>query len=268
MSYSPLASVAGFIHVCAHRGHSVAAPENTLPAFEAAVTLGATVLEIDVVLTRDDEIVLMHDEILDRTTNGKGRVSDHVLAAIKQLDAGAWFDPKFGGTMVPTLAEVIDFARAKEVGLLIEIKERLRSGLIRERLGQRLTEMRAENEVLVISFDHVSLVRLREAFPALRTELITHARHLDLAVLAKQADAASVSIEWNMFHPDDARALHEAGIGVRVSLPRPERLAARSAYGFDDEARVVEHLSAGLIDVLLNDDVAIARKLVDAAKVV
>ena len=268
MPYAPLASEAGFIHACAHRGHSIAAPENTIPAFQAAIDVGATALEIDVVLTRDGEIVLMHDEILDRTTSGKGRVGDRDLAAIRKLDAGNWFDPKFSGTRVPTLAEVIDFARDANVGLLIEIKERVEPEKIRARLGRLLTEMRAEGDALVISFDHVSLVRLREAFPKVRTELITHARHVDIAGLARRAGAASVSIEWNMFHPDDAHALHDAEIGVRVSMQRPERVAFRRAHGFDDEARVVEHLSAGLIDVLLNDDVAFARKLVDAAKVV
>lgn len=265
MSFSPLASEAGFIHVCAHRGHSVAAPENTIPAFRAGVDAGATVLEIDVVLTRDDEIVLLHDEILDRTTNATGQAGNLDLAAIRALDAGAWFDPKFAGTRVPTLVETLDFAREAGVGLLIEIKERQRPERILERLGTLLTEKRAEGDVLVISFDHVSLRRLREVFPALRTEIITHARHVDIPEVARSAGAASVSIEWNMFHPDDARALHEAAIGVRVSMQRPDRLSLRRGYGFDDEARLIGHLRAGLIDVVLGDDAAYTRKLVDSA---
>ncbi len=216
-------------------------------------------------LTRDGEIVLMHDEVLDRTTNGEGRVSDYDLATIGKLDAGAWFDPKFSGTRVPTLVETIEFARQKDVGLLIEIKERVQPEKIRQQLGRLLSEMRAEDDVLAISFDHVSLVRLREAFPKIRTELITHARHVDFAGLARGAGAASVSIEWNMFHPDDARALHEVGVGVRVSMPRPERLAARRAYGFDDEAQIFKYLRAGLVDVLLSDDTAFAQRVVAAA---
>ena len=225
MPYSPLASEAGLIHVCAHRGHSIAAPENTIPAFQAAVDVGATVLEIDVVLTRDEEIVLMHDEILDRTTNGKGRVADHDLAAIRKLDAGAWFGPEFAGTRVPTLAETIDFARDTSVGLLIEIKERQQPGQDSRAARRPARDSDAEGDVLVISFDHVSLLRLREAFPA-----TPHRAHHACAPCRHRRrrptrGAASVSIEWNMFHPDDARALHAAGIGVRVSMPRPERLA-------------------------------------------
>ena len=237
MPYAPLASEAGFIHACAHRGHSIAAPENTIPALQAAIDVGATVIEIDVVLTRDEEIVLMHDEILDRTTSGKGRVGDHDLAAIKQLDAGCWFDPKFSGTRVPTLAEVIDFAHDAKVGLLIEIKERVQAEKIYSLLGRLLTEMRAEGGALAISYDHASLVRLREAFPKIRTELITQARHVDIAGLARRAGAASVSIAWNMFHPDDARALHDAGIAVRVSRMRPfPPVQKRSDCWFPDYA--------------------------------
>lgn len=265
MPYLPLAREAGHIHVCAHRGHSVGAPENTLPAFKAAVERGATVLEIDIVLARDDAIVLLHDEILDRTTDGKGRVAALDLEALKHLDAGAWFGSDFVGTRIPTLAETLAFARSNDVGLLVEIKERQRTELILERLGAFLVAEKAENDVLVISFDHVSLLRLRDRFPALRTELITHARHVDPVAVARNAGAISVSIEWNMFHPDDAQALHDAGIAVRVSMPRPERLALRRSYGFDDEAKVIGYLRAGLIDVLLGDDAAFTWMLVDAA---
>ncbi len=264
MPYLPRATEAGHIHVCAHRGHSVGAPENTLPAFQAAVDRGATVLEIDVVLTHDDAVVLLHDEILDRTTDGKGRVADHDLEAIKRLDAGAWFSPDFAGTRVPTLVEVLGFARGAGVGLLVEIKERQRVPRILDRLGELLAAEKAEDDLLVISFDHVSLRQLRDKFPALRTEIITHARHADPIAVARSAAAVSVSIEWNMFHPDDAVALHDSGIAVRVSIPRPERFALRRAYGFDDEARVVEQLAAGNIDVLLSDDASFARRLVEA----
>ena len=101
----------------------------------AAAERGATVCEIDVVLTRDDEIVLLHDEILDRTTNGRGRVADYDLAALRRLDAGSWFAASFAGTRVPTLAEALATARANGMGLLVEIKERQRADRMIERLG-------------------------------------------------------------------------------------------------------------------------------------
>src|SRR5258706_256063 len=198
MAYRPLASEAGRIHICAHRGHSIGSPENTLPALHAAADLGATVAEIDVVLTRDREIVLLHDEIIDRTTNGHGRASDLDLSALKRLDAGTWFGPQFAGTPIPTLREALAAACSRNMGLLIEIKERQQPDTMIERLGDLLTSENAVDDVLVISFDHVSLVRLRSRFPAIRTELITHARHADPVAVAQRAEAASVAIEWNM----------------------------------------------------------------------
>lgn len=265
MAYRPLSSEAGHIHVCAHRGHSIGAPENTLAALTAAAGLGATVAEIDVVLTRDNEIVLLHDEIIDRTTNGRGRAADLDLSALKRLDAGAWFAPQFAGTPLPTLREVLTAAASRDIGLLVEIKERAKTDQLIDQLGRLLESENAIDNVLVISFDHPSLVRLRGRFPTIRTEIITHARHADPVAIARRVGAASVSIEWDMFSAEDATALHAAGIAVRVTLPRPERLALRRSYGYDDEARMATHLAAGHIDVVAGDDTEYLRRLVDAA---
>jgi glycerophosphoryl diester phosphodiesterase len=264
MPFLPLASEAGRIHVCAHRGDSAAAPENTLPALEAASAHGATAAEIDVMLTRDDRLVVLHDEILDRTTDGSGRVEALDFAAVKRLDAGAWFGAAFAGARVPSLEEALAAARASDLGLLIEIKERQRPDTMIECLARLLVAEDALDDVLVISFDHVSLVRLKDRLPAVRTELITHARHVDPVAMAERAGAASVAVEWNMFDARDAVALHAAGIGVRVTLPRPECLALRRAYGFDDESRLAAHLAAGHIDILAGDDAAYLNQLVGA----
>ena len=267
MPYEPLAAKAGRIHVCGHRGLSVGAPENTLPALVAAAERGATVCEIDVVLTADDEVVLLHDEILDRTTSGRGRVAGYRLEELRRLDAGAWFDPAFAGTPVPTLAEALATARAHGMGLLVEIKERQRPDELIERLGGVLSAAGAVEDVLVISFDHPSLLRVAEHIPGIRTELITHARHVDPAGLAIRAGAASVAIELDMFHPDDARALHDAGVAVRVTVPRPERAAIRRRYGLDELPRLAQPLADGLIDVLAGDDVDAVVALVRGAGV-
>src|SRR3954468_17316604 len=97
--------------VSAHRGFSKKAPENTLPALELAWQAGADFAEIDVRLTSDRKLVLMHDENLDRTTDGTGPIAAITLADIKQLDAGTWFGEDFAGTEVPTLDEVLDWSR-------------------------------------------------------------------------------------------------------------------------------------------------------------
>jgi len=93
--------------ICAHRGANETHPENTLAAFREAIQLGAHMIELDVQMTKDNELVIMHDATVNRTTNGKGRVSDLTLAEIKDLDAGKWKSKKFKGEKVPTLKEAL-----------------------------------------------------------------------------------------------------------------------------------------------------------------
>jgi glycerophosphoryl diester phosphodiesterase len=93
---------------CAHRGDMKNAPENTIPAFESAVKLGAHQIEFDVQLSKDGELVIMHDATVDRTTDGNGAVSDHRFEELRALDAGSWFGPEFAGTRIPTLRETLD----------------------------------------------------------------------------------------------------------------------------------------------------------------
>ena len=107
--------------VIAHRGDTAAAPENTLAAFAAAIDAGADGIELDVHPSRDGALVVHHDHYLDRTTNGAGLVSDHTLAELRALDAGAWFDGRFAGERIPTLEDVLSLA-AGRVRLEIELK--------------------------------------------------------------------------------------------------------------------------------------------------
>lgn len=93
---------------CAHRGAMSTHPENTLPAFDEAIRLGAAMIEFDVQLTRDGALVLMHDATVDRTTDGRGKVADLSLAELQKLDAGMRKDPRFAGTRVPTFVEALD----------------------------------------------------------------------------------------------------------------------------------------------------------------
>jgi glycerophosphoryl diester phosphodiesterase len=225
-----LASENGFVHVCGHRGHSIGAPENAIPALEATHRLGGTSAEIDVVLTADDEIVLMHDLTLDRTTNGHGLVASHALADIRKLEAGAWFASEFAGTRVPTLAQALEWARSK-LGLVIEIKEAVRVPRLVERLGELLEATDAHERAIFISFDHCVLRDLKAALPQARTEAITHERFADPLRALEAARVDSVSIELGMFHPEDARAFHEAGIAIRCHLPRPATLERYKANG-------------------------------------
>jgi glycerophosphoryl diester phosphodiesterase len=249
----------GYVHICGHRGNSMSAPENTLPALESARRQGASACEIDVMLSRDGEIVLSHDELLERTTDGQGPVGDHDLAALKALDAGAWFAPEFAGTRIPALTETIELARTLGLGLVVEIKERRRLEELIARLGQVLEAARAVDDVVMLSFDHPSLLRVKERIPGVRTEIITHARHVDVVAVARAARADSVSIELDMLHAGDALALAEAEIGIRCHLPPPDWLARHEAYGLDPTAELARALKAGAIASLSGDDVSFLR---------
>ena len=107
--------------VIGHRGYPAKYPENTLAAFEAAIEAGAIMIELDVMLSRDRKVVVIHDATLDRTTNGKGNVADFTLAELKQLDAGSWLDAQFADQQIPELSEVLDLINSRAY-VNIEIK--------------------------------------------------------------------------------------------------------------------------------------------------
>ncbi|MEX0852856.1 MAG: glycerophosphodiester phosphodiesterase family protein [Bauldia sp.] len=253
----------GFTHVCAHRGYSLHYPENTLLAFEQAKAGGATTCEIDLQLSRDGEAIVMHDEMLDRTTNGRGFVADHDLADIRTLNAAAHSPRGLTGVGVPTFAEAVEWAKQAKMGLVVEMKERERPDMLSNRVISVLRKTDGFGNVMMLSFNHIDILRLKEKEPGVRTEVIVHARHADIIGMLKACKADSVSIELDMFSPEDAKALHEEGLCNRLHAPRPSALAPYWAHGRDPRTQIGAWLSAGLIDSLSGDDVAFLRKLVD-----
>jgi glycerophosphoryl diester phosphodiesterase len=105
-----------------HRGYPAKFPENTLAAFEGAMQAGCDMIELDVTLSRDRKVVVIHDDTLDRTTNGKGPVLERTLEEIKRLDAGSWFAPRFSAERIPELSEVMELTAGRCM-LNIEIKQ-------------------------------------------------------------------------------------------------------------------------------------------------
>lgn len=256
----------GFVHVCGHRGHSIAAPENTLTALTATREAGGTSAEIDVVLTADGELVLMHDDFLDRTTNGTGLVSGATLEQVKALDAGSWFGAEFAGEPVPTLAEAVGLAEEIGLGLVVEIKEFQDLPRTYARIAELAATTGLLRQAIFISFDHTVLMTLKDHVPGVRTEGILHARHVDLVGLARAARLDSVSVEHGMFRPEDGLALHAAGVAVRHHFQRPQVLERYRAAGLDPMAGVVDWLRAGVIDTISGDDVAWLAELAESAE--
>ena len=152
-------------HIIAHRGASAYAPENTLAAFRKAVELGADILELDIHQSKDSQLVVIHDGTVDRTTDGKGDVKDFTAAQLKQLDAGGWFSSRFAGERIPTLDEV--FAGAPDsIVLLIELKEGSDEYPgIEERVVALIRKRKAEQRVILKSFEGKVLEHLRSLAP-------------------------------------------------------------------------------------------------------
>ena len=166
---------ADYIFVQAHRGASADYPELTLAAFEGAIEAGADRIEMDLALTADDEVVLVHDTTVDRTTDGSGRVGSHTLEELKQLDAGSWYSARFAGEEIPTLPEVIELVDGRAT-LNLEVKTSGRSGMevsrTIERAVQIVNERGALDWVFFSSFDRFALDEVRSVEPEARLMLI------------------------------------------------------------------------------------------------
>jgi len=258
-------AINGFVHVCGHRGHSLGTPENTIAALRANAAHGGTTAEIDTVLTADDQIVVIHDLSVDRTTNGTGAVRDMTLAEVRTLDAGAWFHTGFTGERVPTLTETIALAHEFDLGLEVEVKEVREIARYTRALAKVLADPDDAARVMMIGFDHVMLKGLKAAIPLIKTGGIIHARHGDPVHVAQSANLDELCIDLAVWHPDDARALHAAGIANRCHVYNPDKIARLAAVGLDPRPALREWLRAGLIDTLSGDDVAWVKALVDEA---
>lgn len=158
--------------VFAHRGAKRIAPENTLPAFEAAIRLGADGIELDVQYSSDGKLVVFHDLNLDKTSNGKGRLTSHTFEDLRKLDAGLHFSPQFQGTRIPTLDEVLDLVKGKLL-VNIELKSLDVSGAV---LGvDTVKAIRAHgmiNDVVISSFNPFALRRSKQAGPEIEHALL------------------------------------------------------------------------------------------------
>ena len=201
-------------YVIAHRGASGYAPENTMVSFERGLALRADAIELDVHPTSDGELIVMHDPTLDRTTNGHGLISAHTLAQIRELDAGSWFDPAFKGERVPTLHEVLEWAHGR-TKVVIEIKQGpiFYSNIV-ELLIAALERDGMRGEVLVISFDHYSVRRVKELAPEIATGVLYAARCINPVALARDAGADALLPQWSLLTKDEVEAAHQANLFI------------------------------------------------------
>lgn len=160
----------------AHRGFKGKYPENTMLAFKKAVEIGADGIEFDVHLSKDGELVIIHDETLERTTDGKSLVCEKTLEDLKKLNASKLY-PDCEIQRIPTLREYFEFAKDKEIITNIELKNSIidYEG-IEEKVYRLIEEFGLAEKIIISSFNHESLVRLKNIDPNIKCGVLESSR--------------------------------------------------------------------------------------------
>lgn len=232
----PLRAPGEAAFIAAHRGDRATAPENTVPAFEAAVLSGSDFLETDVQLTADGYPILMHDTTVDRTTSGSGAVADLTLAEIRTLDAGSWYAPAFTGVQVPMWDDFLDIlTRAPGVTALVELKHEWTSDDVEKLLGG-IYFHGVQDRIVFAAFSPGTLTALHDTAPAIPRVLIRRVLPIDPVEVAQRFDAIAIMTRSSALKdsPDAVERMHAAGLGlVLYTLNTDDRWGEALAYGVD-----------------------------------
>ncbi len=204
----------GLSRVAGHRGAKLRAPENTIAGFRAAKRLGAGWVELDSKLTRDGVPVVIHDQTLERTTDGAGRVDSVTLKEIGWLDAGKWFAPEFAGEKVPTLADALKAIAAEGLGVNVEIKPC--PGRERDTAEASIEVIRevwpsSLPAPIISSFQRASLEAAQKAAPELPRGLLIETREADWRETAQRLGCKAIHPKWSELSAEWIAEIHKAG---------------------------------------------------------
>jgi len=225
--------------IIAHRGYSLRYPENTLIAFEKALEWDVQMIELDVTLTLDRKLVVIHDETLDRTTNGHGRVADHTLARLKALDAGSWFADRFAGEPIPTLAEVLAQV-AGRAAVNIEIKPEAYEAhhpddAVECQILNILQHQNISDDVLVSSFDVRVMTEIaRMANPPALACLSEGDADSEIFDICQKIGIFSWNVDYRYLNRTRIEKAH--GLGLRVfayTVNSPKEISTLIEMGVD-----------------------------------
>ncbi|HEY4161795.1 MAG TPA: glycerophosphodiester phosphodiesterase [Dongiaceae bacterium] len=241
--------------VIGHRGAAAAAPENTLESFRQAAAEGARWVEFDAKLSAEGRVFLLHDDDLDRTTNGKGAARLKTLSELKQLDAGGWYNPRFAGAKLPTLAETVTLLNELDLQCNVEIKPC--PGRDVETAEVIMAELRKiwpadKEKPLISSFVLDSLRTVQAAAPEFPRGILFDGHPIDWLSQARGVAAISVNIGNDDATPQWVEEIKQAGYGVLVyTINDPERAAQLIGWGVDGvfsdaPGRILARLAKGL----------------------
>ena len=164
----------------AHRGFCSKYPENTMLAFEKALEEGVDGIENDVQMTRDGELVIMHDESIDRTTNGRGWIKDYTLAELKELSANEKFGDQFPIQRIPTLREYLELVKNEPIITNIEMKTGVFEYLpMEQKVVDLLREYKLCDRVIISTFNHFTILRMQKIAPELKYGFLAYDWRID-----------------------------------------------------------------------------------------
>jgi glycerophosphoryl diester phosphodiesterase len=220
------------LRIGGHRGASALAPENTMASFVMATAAGADYLELDVQLSLDGEAMVLHDETLERTTDGHGRMDAKSAAELERLDAGAWFDPRFASERIPRVREVLAWLETLPVtGATLEAKG-AGSGA---RLARMISVSHIATRLSICSFEAIELREAAALAPAAARILIVDRDEPgpDLLAAAREAQATGVNVPWEWLDVEAVARLHGAGLLVAGGTIELDALPRCLALGID-----------------------------------
>jgi len=213
----------------AHRGASGRFPENTLRAFGAAIDAGAQMCELDVQLSRDGAVVVIHDDTVDRTTDGRGAVRAMTLDELKRLDAGARYGNEFKGERIPTLNEVLALTEGR-CGLNIELK----SAGVERKVCDLIVEHRALATAMVSGFDWDALAIVHHLEPRVRVGLLASQWPARLVGAAFEMRADAINPRSDIVTEDLCIAAHQRNLSVYTwTVDEPDEMRRLIAFGVD-----------------------------------
>lgn len=207
------------VEIISHRGGRSWAPENTLAAFKMSLDIGVDAIEFDVHRCASGELVVIHDEMINRTTNGVGYVKDISYAELKRLDAGSWWgkgETRFAGERIPLLEEVLDLVDGRAL-LNIELKNApVGYPDLEDDLISILENYRHRDKILVSSFDHKLMRDLNKKDESLKIALLADAIFVDMIALARQIGATFWHPCFGSLRSECVEEAHEVGIRVNA----------------------------------------------------
>jgi glycerophosphoryl diester phosphodiesterase len=233
----------------AHRGGSLEVPENTLAAFRHAIDLGMKFVELDVQMSSDGELMVIHDETIDRTTGGHGAVGSYTFEELRKLDAGSHFGPQFAGERIPTLREVLELCTDAGVGVVVEIKSpELYPGMV-EKTVALIGEMwmRGAENIWCISFDHAAIRKVRALDAAIPLGYLYEYYEEEFVQPDDTVQAYCPYFRTALAHPEHVAKAHELGKYVLV-------------YTVDD-ADNMRALVAASIDGMVSDRPSVLKQV-------